>query len=89
MPMPDGADILKAPRHRAARAQHQRRQNVQAPPPTRYALALRRQAANRVRLAAGREPLANIGPGGCEACGGWGVAGSNRTRCPACGGTGG
>jgi hypothetical protein len=56
--------------------------------PTRYALALRRQASNRARKAAGQPVLPQIGPGSCVRCEGWGVLGQSRQRCPGCGGRG-
>lgn len=55
--------------------------------PTRYALALRRRAANRVRLRQGGGELPPIRPGNCVPCQGWGVVGGGQ-RCKACGGTG-
>jgi hypothetical protein len=57
--------------------------------PTRYALSLRRQAANRKRVAAGARALPMVRPGDCQACGGWGVVGGDRGRCPRCQGSGG
>lgn len=56
--------------------------------PTRYALALRRQASNRARQKAGQQQLPAIGAGSCERCEGWGVLGKSRQRCPDCGGNG-
>jgi hypothetical protein len=56
--------------------------------PTRYSLALRRQASNRARRAAGEAALPAIAPGDCSRCEGWGVLGSTRQRCPTCGGSG-
>lgn len=59
-----------------------------APPPTRYALSLRRQAANRIRLEKGLPTLPPLKAGTCGRCEGWGVVDARRHRCPACGGTG-
>jgi DnaJ-class molecular chaperone len=56
--------------------------------PTRYQMALRRQASNRVRKAKGEEMLPAIRPGSCTVCEGWGVTGAHRVRCPRCQGTG-
>lgn len=56
--------------------------------PTRYSLALRRQASNRARRAAGQASLPAIAAGSCERCEGWGVLGQSRQRCPTCGGRG-
>lgn len=56
--------------------------------PTRYALALRRQATNRARRARGEQVLPAIGPGGCRGCDGWGVVAGERERCPRCLGSG-
>jgi hypothetical protein len=56
--------------------------------PTRYSLALRRQASNRVRQGKGDARLPPIRPGTCEACDGWGVVGATRGRCSRCQGTG-
>lgn len=88
--MPDGGDnLLAVPNRRRAQQQAERKRGLGPLPPTRYALALRRQAANRVRAGQGKPALPTMGPGSCKACGGWGVSGSNRTRCTVCGGTGG
>jgi hypothetical protein len=57
--------------------------------PTRYALALRRQAANRQRVAAGARALPMVRPGDCQVCAGWGVIGPERERCRRCQGNGG
>jgi hypothetical protein len=57
--------------------------------PTRYALALRRQAANRQRVAAGVRALPMVRPGDCQLCEGWGVVGPGRERCQRCQGSGG
>lgn len=86
--MPDG-DLITVPGAKRARQQAARKQDTEPKPPTRYALALRRQAANRVRQQQGKGALPGIGPGGCSACDGWGVSGPGRKRCSACGGTGG
>lgn len=63
-----------------------------AEPPTReptvYARHLRRQAANRIRRERGLPTLPPVQPGGCRACGGWGVLNGNRVRCTLCGGAG-
>jgi hypothetical protein len=56
--------------------------------PTRYSLALRRQASNRVRKVKGEELLPAVRPGSCTGCEGWGVVGAHRTRCPRCQGSG-
>jgi hypothetical protein len=56
--------------------------------PTRYQMALRRQASNRVRKAKGEELLPAVRPGSCTGCDGWGVTGAHRTRCPRCQGSG-
>jgi hypothetical protein len=56
--------------------------------PTRYQMALRRQASNRVRKAKGEGLLPAIRPGSCTGCEGWGVTGAHRVRCPRCQGTG-
>jgi hypothetical protein len=56
--------------------------------PTRYALHLRRQAANRIRLERGEKVLPPIRPGNCSTCDGWGVVRDKRQRCSVCGGTG-
>lgn len=58
------------------------------PEPTRYALALRRQASNRARRLKGDPVLPSIAAGSCSRCEGWGVLGSTRQRCPECGGRG-
>jgi hypothetical protein len=60
----------------------------ESPPPTRYHLHLRRQAANRIRLERGEKVLPPIKPGSCSACDGWGVVRDKRQRCSACGGRG-
>lgn len=57
-------------------------------PPTRYHLHLRRQAANRIRRERREKVLAPIEPGGCSACGGWGVTSDRHARCRVCGGSG-
>lgn len=56
--------------------------------PTRYALHLRRQAANRIRLEKGLPTLPPLKAGTCARCEGWGVVDARRHRCPVCGGTG-
>lgn len=56
--------------------------------PTRRQLVLRRRAANRSRVAEGQRPRPALEPGDCEGCGGWGVVGQARLRCPACAGAG-
>lgn len=56
--------------------------------PTRYALHLRRQAANRIRRDKGLPVLPPVRPGQCSQCQGWGVVDGNRRRCPVCGGSG-
>jgi hypothetical protein len=57
--------------------------------PTRYALALRRQATNRARKRNGKPTVPEIRAGDCSRCEGWGVVGVKRDRCPVCGGSGG
>jgi hypothetical protein len=55
--------------------------------PTRMALHLRRQAANRVRVKAGLPQLEPVTRGNCEWCGGWGVQ-DGQAPCVWCEGSG-
>jgi hypothetical protein len=56
--------------------------------PTRYALMMRRQRANAARMAQRLPQLPAVLPGDCVPCGGLGVRGEGRERCPACNGSG-
>ena len=59
--------------------------HIDGGPPTRRALMLRRAASNR---SAGRELRPPVKRGTCDTCGGWGVLGEAKARCPICKGTG-
>lgn len=55
-------------------------------PPTRYSMALRRQAANRARKRLDQQLLPEVRAGSCDHCAGWGV--HNGDRCKRCNGSG-
>jgi DnaJ-class molecular chaperone len=49
---------------------------------------MRRQRANAARMAQRLPQLPAVLPGDCVSCGGLGVRGEGRERCPACNGSG-
>jgi hypothetical protein len=56
--------------------------------PTRYAVMMRRVAANRARKVRREQQLPAVPPGDCVPCAGLGVVGPDRARCPQCHGSG-